>query len=58
MSNEAAVLNLADDVIARWAGKVSTHYEGCWRAHVACFAALVVDTLDQGTDHTNGSGDA
>jgi len=42
--NELARL-LAQEVLDRHANHVGTHYEGCWRNHLGCFAKLMLDTL-------------
>ncbi len=45
------VIDLADEVLDLWDGHISTHYTGCYKRHVACFARLVKDVLE-------GEGDA
>jgi hypothetical protein len=40
------LLKAAELVIEDWKGHVGTHYEGCWRRHIACFAVLVKDALE------------
>jgi len=40
------VIELCDEVLAEWDGYISTHYTGCWKRHVACFARLVKDVLE------------
>ena len=42
---EERVLKAADEVLHEWEGYVSTHYRDCWKRHVACFAMLVRDIL-------------
>lgn len=37
----------ANTVLEAWAGRVSTHYDGCWQNHVACLAALTLHELTE-----------
>jgi hypothetical protein len=41
------------EVIATHAGRVSTHYEECWRYHAGCLARLLldVDAYDDKPEH-------
>lgn len=37
----------AQEVLDLHSSIISTHYEGCWHRHVACFASLVKDILEE-----------
>lgn len=41
------IRELANQVLEVWGDHISTHYEGCWKRHVACFAAVIVGHLDE-----------
>lgn len=47
MSNIGEVRQVIGEVIARWGGRIGTHYETCWQTHAACLAVLVRDLLDE-----------
>lgn len=36
-----AILEIADEVLDEWKGKISTHYDGCWVRHAECLAFYV-----------------
>ena len=44
------VSELCDDVLGVWEHHISTHYAGCWKYHVACFAYRVKTLLEEADD--------
>lgn len=37
---------IVDEVLAQRPGRISTHYEECWKNHVDCLATVVRRVLD------------
>lgn len=37
---------ILDEVIAAHGGRISTHYDGCYRNHAACLAVLLKDVIE------------
>lgn len=46
------VRELAQEVVDLHSDQIGTHYVGCWRYHVACFAVLVRDVLEDESAET------
>jgi hypothetical protein len=46
----AIILRLCGDVAEAWGEHISTHYDGCHKRHVACFAHLVEGLLTEEHD--------
>lgn len=47
----AVVRQLADEVLERYDPKrIGTHYDGCWKVHMYCFARLLKD-VTEGDQH-------
>ena len=41
------VRELAAHILVLDAGRIGTHYAGCWKRHVTCFAVIVRDQLEE-----------
>jgi hypothetical protein len=46
------VRELCADITERAKGRIGTHYAGCWREHLACFAYRVDAILREAEDDT------
>lgn len=44
------IRTMSADVLTEWGDHISTHYEGCWKRHVACFAYRVHELAKEGND--------
>lgn len=50
----ATIREASNSVIEAHGKRVGTHHAGCWKRHVACFATIVRDLIEQ----TEGAGSA
>ena len=45
-----AIQEIADEVLEVWKDHIGTHYDGCWKRHVGCFAWHVKMIVDREED--------
>lgn len=47
MTPAQRALDVATAVYELHADEIGTHYAGCWKRHVGCFASLIKDVLEE-----------
>lgn len=43
-----SIAEVTNEVLTIWEGHIGTHYDGCWKSHVACLASLIRNLNEDG----------